>query len=250
MQMSALKLIILLTTCLVAALSSAVAQVPETEKLPLELPPPKGSRRPPVATPPAAPATSSTPAATPSRTPAPGPTPTPSVTPAPMPVPSGTRPATSDARPQFVYYQGVDFYGDDLSSFLPDYSLGSCAEACRGQDACRAFTFNIAKNACMLKSGYGRIVNDPNAVSAAVQDGRSKLPSAPNPQLDIKIGVDYPGGDLYDRRPLSLDQCQTLCMSETKCVAFSYVGSKNWCWLKSTLTPPRRQPDVVSGTKL
>jgi hypothetical protein len=67
--------------------------------------------------------------------------------------------------------------------------------------------------------------------------------------MDIKPDIDYTGGDLYDVRHITLAECQSKCEGTNKCVAFSYVKSKSWCWLKKELTPPRRKAEVVSGTK-
>jgi hypothetical protein len=67
--------------------------------------------------------------------------------------------------------------------------------------------------------------------------------------MDLKNGIDYEGGDLYDRRHVSLDECQALCAGDSGCVAFSYALSKSWCFLKSSLTAPRRSADIISGTK-
>jgi hypothetical protein len=137
-----------------------------------------------------------------------------------------------------------------LAPFLPDHTEATCADACWARVACKAFTFNVTKNACFLKSGYGQPKRNSNAVSGAFQNRLGTLPEVPSSSaFDIKVGIDFLGGDLYNRRPVSLEQCQALCVNEDRCVAFSYTESKNWCWLKSALTPPRRSLEVVSGIK-
>jgi len=162
-----------------------------------------------------------------------------------------TAPSTSE--PELHYRYGVDFSGDDLNPSDPykyGSSLSSCAATCRATAGCRAFTFNSQRNACILKSGTGRPKSDPNAISASLSSGHQQVrPSSSSARIDIKYGVDYAGGDLYDRRYISLNQCQGLCASNSQCVAFSYVETKTWCWLKKELTPPRRSAGVVSGAK-
>jgi hypothetical protein len=152
-----------------------------------------------------------------------------------------TRPPPPD--PDFLYQNGVDFSGDDLdpsNPFLSGHTLDSCETACRSRPGCRAFTFNTSKNVCILKSGTGRPRNNGVAISGINWSGA---------RIDLKHGVDYAGGDLYDVRFITRDHCKSLCEGTNKCVAFSYVESKSWCWLKKELTAPRNRADVVSGTK-
>lgn len=160
------------------------------------------------------------------------------------------QPAPPSGQRTFVYYPGVDFNGDDLNTWLPDVSLFVCAYACREREECRAFTFNTTKNACFVKSGYGQPTANANAISAAVEGGGNELPQLPNAvRLDIKPGIDYFGADLDERQLASLDECVARCLGEERCVAFSYVEAKSWCSLKSTLPAPRRKAGVTSGTK-
>jgi hypothetical protein len=161
--------------------------------------------------------------------------------------------ATAASEPDFRYQHGVDFIGDDLNPsnpYLRGHSLASCAGLCRATGGCRAFTFNTEKNVCILKSGTGSPKREPIAISASLAPGyRQSATRAASVRIDIKHDVDYSGGDLYDRRYISLEQCQSLCGTTGQCVAFSYVETKSWCWLKKELTTPRRKVGVISGAK-
>jgi len=67
--------------------------------------------------------------------------------------------------------------------------------------------------------------------------------------ISLRRGIDFPGGDFSNHRDVTLDQCKSLCARSSQCVAFSYVESKRWCWLKDRLNAPRREAEVISGTK-
>jgi hypothetical protein len=148
---------------------------------------------------------------------------------------------------QFDIYRNIDFAGDDII-WIKNQSLEGCEAACRTMSQCKAFTFNTGKNVCILKSGYGTPSPHSEAISGAYTDGPPvNIQSAG--EIDIKWGVDYPGGDYYDRRYISLNECSNLCRGDAQCVGFSYVPSKQWCWLKSSLGNFKRDSKVVSGTK-
>ncbi len=155
-------------------------------------------------------------------------------------------PTTALAR-EITYYHGMDFSGDDIAGWMPGYTLSDCAETCRSNTGCKAFTFNTAKQVCILKSGFGQPISFADAISGAMDGLQPNL--APTGRLDLKPGIDYQGGDYSDRRGVSLDGCKALCANDGRCVAFSYVPSKSWCWLKSSLSEPRRNAEITSGTK-
>lgn len=75
--------------------------------------------------------------------------------------------------PRLTYYEGIDFYGDDISDWMSGYSLSGCGEACRANSACKAFTFNTAKRVCILKKGVGKPVNNVNATSGTMDGLKS-----------------------------------------------------------------------------
>src|SRR6185295_7581215 len=60
-------------------------------------------------------------------------------------------------------------------------------------------------------------------------------PAFAQQNIERDYGFDYPGGDYRDIRSITLDQCQYICRRDGRCVAFSYVPSKRWCWLKDEM---------------
>ena len=60
---------------------------------------------------------------------------------------------------------GQDFYGGDIGSIF-DTTFRACRDACYGNPACTALTYNTKAEACFLKSGVERIEPFDGAISA------------------------------------------------------------------------------------
>jgi hypothetical protein len=67
--------------------------------------------------------------------------------------------------------------------------------------------------------------------------------------FDRFYGLDFHGGDYDDRKGVTLDECQYFCNRDDRCVAYSYILPRRWCWLKDSESERYRNPDVVSGVK-
>jgi hypothetical protein len=152
----------------------------------------------------------------------------------------------------FDPYSGVDFDGDDRGPWLYDQSLQGCTDACRADSGCRAFTFNTRRSVCILKSGYGTPKRSNEAISEVLHGLSIPPPQQQPAHMLRKYGIDYPGGDIDENgyRPVTIDECSDRCLNDTQCRAFSYVPSKNWCWLKSQTGQEIRKSSVISGVKI
>ncbi|KAJ8326912.1 hypothetical protein QVD99_005324 [Batrachochytrium dendrobatidis] len=60
-------------------------------------------------------------------------------------------------------------------------------------------------------------------------------------------GYEIPGGDFMNAQAESGQNCQTLCKTEIKCLAWTYDIKLKTCWLKNTLSPKRDRQNAVSG---
>lgn len=149
------------------------------------------------------------------------------------------------------YIYGVDFPGNDISSYLPGYSLETCGEACRVEQQCKAFTYNTQRNLCILKSAASAPTKHKDAVSGTIGNSSTQLKTVELPSTDmiLQYSRDLKGGDFANRRPVSMQACQSYCSADDRCRAFSYVISKNWCWLKSEIGQSSFNADTVSARK-
>lgn len=62
-------------------------------------------------------------------------------------------------------------------------------------------------------------------------------------------GIDFFGNDIYPKglRGISLNECQQVCETNTKCAAWSYVRSTQWCWPKTGVSNISLADGIVSG---
>ncbi len=174
-------------------------------------------------------------------------------------------PQTKEALPssdRIAVYTGLDLFGDDINA-IRAATAGDCAAECasmRGQ--CKAFTFNTNPKIkrgpnCFLKAGYGRLDGNSVAFSGLFLSQSEKDPEpftieTIDPQQALFEGVDIPGGDL-SRHPYAAAtsplQCRLACIDNDRCLAFTYVRSKNECWLKGTIGTSKARAGLVSGIK-
>ena len=61
--------------------------------------------------------------------------------------------------------------------------------------------------------------------------------------------VDFYGEDIEnsDIKPVSLDQCESLCDANDQCVAYSYAKDLKWCFPKSDISNVIGQSRIISG---
>lgn len=91
----------------------------------------------------------------------------------------------------------TDLYGGDLRSIF-DTSLDACLDACLGDSACKAVTYNTKASACFLKSGAYEIRAYPGATSARLVD---TAPASLSLAEERAAEIDFlPGPYLADAR--------------------------------------------------
>ena len=97
------------------------------------------------------------------------------------------------------------------------------------------------------------------AVAAVLLPGcvvTATTPGPGYPATNLEWNVDRPGADYrsFDLPTSSPGLCQSACMDEPQCMAFTYVnagvqGPNARCWLKSAVPAPVPQTCCVSGMK-
>lgn len=147
--------------------------------------------------------------------------------------------------------------GDYMNVSAPSGDPAACALICERDRRCRAWAFNYPKEgdgtegaSCWLKNSVPPRVQAPNTVSgvrgAGVVERRNDA---------FETSIDRYGGD-YRSFALATDAsgegCRAACEGDAKCRAWTYArpgyaGRTARCFLKSTITPPRRRPGLISG---
>ncbi len=66
-------------------------------------------------------------------------------------------------------------------------------------------------------------------------------------QVEISRDADYFGFDLRTEQNVSLDQCETACIADQSCRAFTYNPKVKWCFLKSDFNQLNDFPGAIAG---
>lgn len=147
--------------------------------------------------------------------------------------------------------------GDYKRLAVPSGDPAACALLCERDRACRAWSFNYPREgagadsaACWLKNSVPPRVEAKNTISgvrgAGVIERRDSA---------IETSIDRFGGD-YRSFALAAgsaaEGCRAACEGDQRCRAWTYArpgytGRSARCFLKSTITPPRRRPGLISG---
>ena len=80
----------------------------------------------------------------------------------------------------------------------------------------------------------------PWADAQATEQGQGR-------RMVVVEGTDYFGRDFETLKEVDLDVCESACLTEPRCKAFTYNLSARWCFLKSDYGELRAFPGAVSG---
>jgi hypothetical protein len=144
-----------------------------------------------------------------------------------------------------VRLEGFDVLGFDMSNMpIRNTTLQECESACAADPSCKAFTYNVPRNACFLKSGGARVLRNNLAV-AGYRTGleRSMFMSS----MAILDRTDLPGNDFQKLKISDFEQCLSTCEANPRCMAFTFVKRQSVCWLKDGMSAPLSNRRAVSG---
>ena len=147
--------------------------------------------------------------------------------------------------------------GDYQRLAVPSGDPAACALLCERDRRCRAWSFNYPREgdgtdsaACWLKNSVPPRVEAANSVSgvrgAGVVERRDNT---------VETSIDRFGGDYRSfalAQGSAVEGCRSACEGDQRCRAWTYArpgyaGGSARCFLKSTVTPPRRRPGLISG---
>lgn len=150
----------------------------------------------------------------------------------------------------FVEVEGMDFPGAaaDLY-FRRGIPYAACQEICRADSRCRAYTYNVVRSACFIKSYIADEVPYPGAISGYVP-GTQRPPGADSRgDFDQSPNTDFPGGDIDQAVGVTYDQCLNLCRLNSNCRAYTYNVGKMACFIKSGVGYSKPFEGAVSGVR-
>lgn len=177
----------------------------------------------------------------------------------PSPPSAPSVPAHQPEVSRLAVYEGLDFYGADLSSGHTE-NLVECTRACLGDRLCRAITYNADPKIktgpnCFLKTGIGELESYQFAISGLILDpDDTEVPEfefgAIDPTTDVSQGVRIDGRSITGTKPFaSLGECRKGCIADTQCVAFTYRSDRKQCVLKADIKVTTKMSGYTSGFK-
>jgi hypothetical protein len=142
---------------------------------------------------------------------------------------------------------GVDLFGFDLDDRpIAVTSAADCEVRCQAESSCRAYTFNKRNSACFLKTNAEVMYRNQRALSGYQAALDNSLKQSP---FIIEESTDHAGGDFQELQKATFADCLQACEGHPGCMAFSYVGRRKQCWLKSQAGPSITKKGVTSGVK-
>jgi hypothetical protein len=141
----------------------------------------------------------------------------------------------------------LDLMGQDLPGMpIREADASSCETRCRDDGECKAFTYNEEYSACFLKSRVDFAFGDRSASSGY----RAELePQIRRLGITIEEATDFPGNDYDWRKPATFSSCLLACSDNAVCRAFTFIASRQECWLKNAVGSGEPRPGLVSGVK-
>ena len=139
-------------------------------------------------------------------------------------------PATTSSTPApFRLYRNADMYGGDLP-LLRDVDDASCANACRTDAHCVAYSYDTWKRACYPKSTINELLTDARSITAVRTDVTAPGSSQKPIIFETFHNQAFPAqADAASKPAHSFEECQALCGRSTSCVALTYVGARHSC---------------------
>jgi hypothetical protein len=174
---------------------------------------------------------------------------TPSLTP---PTPQTTPPAPIKTLSPTAYNIVKDITNYSGNDILPSpISSAVCNDQCAQNPNCVGIVINTnaglsgpgTKDAnCWMKSNFTNKSYEHGFITQRIITPKNKSNIknlSTEAQYFITIGNDYPGNDIAPS-PVDMDNCDSMCRNNPDCIATVtniYAGK---CWMKSDLSPPRK----------
>jgi len=156
---------------------------------------------------------------------------------------------------------GIDYDGNSISGHrgYAVKDMEQCMDDCAALEQCNVWTYHPRSSSCWLKtSSSGRKAAD-YAISGAKMcgdgtgtgTGTVASPIRPN-GCTVEWGFGYYGGSINGHSSLSVKDwahCSNLCAALNECLFWLYRKPDSKCWLITSNTERKVNPNGISGTK-
>lgn len=148
----------------------------------------------------------------------------------------------------FVIHANRDLHGGDYDSFR-NVDLDQCADRCRADARCRAYTYNTWEKVCFVKSSLSALRIEPRGVtgvSASEKVGDDKRP----PVIQRSRSRHFPGVPYRQVLAPAYEGCAKACLDDAACLGFNYSKADRSCGLMASLDKPVSGAAADLGIKL
>jgi PAN domain len=151
---------------------------------------------------------------------------------------------------QITRYDATDFPGNDIDDMVGRArSFDDCAQRCRADDRCGAFTYNLNNRTCIPKSSGESPQRNSRAVSGVVSRASPGYGGGNVRGVTRYDATDFPGSDIdgMSGGARSYEDCAQRCLSDGRCGAFTFNLNNGNCIPKAGAGSSERNDRAVSG---
>lgn len=162
---------------------------------------------------------------------------------------------------KFVNYPNTIFNGTPLRRGTIE-DARACGVSCKSDSqSCKGYSFEIDQKICTLWGAIQSRVPRGNTESGSTGEVSLGLPqqqsqqppstaaSQTHPEMRYLQDADLPGGDLFDLRDVTVEQCNAMCIERNECLGFTYNVGARACFLKNWVNRPLPFAGAISGFK-
>jgi hypothetical protein len=157
--------------------------------------------------------------------------------------------ARSDGKPRdFVTYDNRDLHGGDYDSFR-NVSHEECADRCKSDARCRAYTYNTWESACFVKSSLSAMRIEPRGVTGVLASEKVRDDKRP-PVIQRSRSRLFPGVAYRQVLAPAYEGCAKACLDDAACLGFNFSEASRSCALMASLDKPVPAASTDIGIKL
>ncbi len=145
----------------------------------------------------------------------------------------------------FINQNNYDAIGFDYRS-VKHVSFDNCLQMCENDGRCQALTYHKRLHACMLKYDVVALIRNKDAAASFISSKRNSVKIT---DFMAMSNVDITGGDYSYIEQTDYFTCFIGCVSDQRCIAFSFIPKRKQCWLKDRMGTPRAKKGVELGVK-
>ncbi len=136
-------------------------------------------------------------------------------------------------RDSFYQYVHHDLDGHDIR-IIKDTTFNACVSECRSNSQCVAFSFDRWNRWCYIKNELGILKLDPRSVTGTRQNLEQPERSRSVVQMyRYRKKAFREGNTLQSVQNLSMVSCESACLNNDKCIAYTFFIKDRQCILLS-----------------